>query len=125
MTAPPSVARKAEQVPSVMHEVVHRMAGDQGGGALLGADDVDQQRRQDRAEDCPGRQRAQRDRCRNAICVRDDACGLWTIPAGMARPGDGVMAWMTAWLPQVSLAVTVARPCRACTGFLVHEGLEA
>src|SRR5688500_13772561 len=37
-----SVAGEAEQVPSVVDELVHRRAGDERGDALLGADEVEQ-----------------------------------------------------------------------------------
>src|SRR5215203_1711204 len=58
---PGSVAGEAEQVPAVVHELVHPRPGQDRGGALFRAHEVDQQRAHDEREDRPGQQLAQRD----------------------------------------------------------------
>src|SRR2546421_5443899 len=58
------VAGEAEQVPAVVGELVHPLAGHERGGALLGTDEIDRHHGQQQAEDGPGQQLPDRDRCR-------------------------------------------------------------
>src|SRR2546423_11216114 len=50
------VAGEAEQVPAVVGELVHPLAGHERGGALLGTDEIDRHHGQQQAGDGPGQQ---------------------------------------------------------------------
>src|SRR6266851_3855500 len=63
----PSVAREAEQVPAIVHELVHVVPADQGGGALLGADEVEEQQAQHGGEDRPRHDLPHRDADRDRL----------------------------------------------------------
>src|SRR2546430_12337096 len=62
--APALVAGEAEQVPAVVGELVHPLAGRERRGALLGADEVDRHDGQQQAEHGPRQQLPDRDRHR-------------------------------------------------------------
>ena len=48
------MAREAEQVPAVVHPLVHGVASEQRRGALLGGDEVQPDQQQQPGEDQPG-----------------------------------------------------------------------
>src|SRR4051794_40971179 len=51
-----SVAREAEEVPAVVHELVHGLAGDHAQDALLDAHEIQEDRGEHAAERQPGRE---------------------------------------------------------------------
>src|SRR5579875_906309 len=57
-----SVAGEAQQMPSVVDELVNVHAGNERGGALLGADEVEGEQGEQSAEYRPRQNLAQRDR---------------------------------------------------------------
>src|SRR5262245_37347484 len=83
---PVLVAGEAEQVPSVVHELMHVHAGDDGGGPLLDPDEIERQHEQD-AEDQPGGDRAHRNRDRRRARVQNDI-GHGDISWGSCVPSE-------------------------------------
>src|SRR5215467_5119490 len=85
------VAGEAEQVPSVVHELMHVHAGDDGGGALLDPDEIERQHEQG-AEDQPRGDLAHGDR--DWPCNRLQ-CGIHhgDISLGSCVPFECPMRW--------------------------------
>src|SRR2546430_2781878 len=138
-----SVAGEAEQVPAVVHELVHVRAGHDRQGALVHADEVDEGQ-QGEPEERPRPQLAQRDGrgergsagsgkgnlARGDVLHDVSSFGMTrpvqtacTSPSILA-PGSAPLAglpnppWSVAHKWRAALPVTVARPRRILTGFL-------
>jgi hypothetical protein len=47
------MAGKAEEVAPIMHKFMHKIAGDESNGALLGANEIDRNERQNNSEEEP------------------------------------------------------------------------
>ena len=125
LIGPRSVAREAEQVPAVVHPLVHGVAGDQRGGALFGGDEVERRRaraarRTAATAGSAGRRAGGRRRRRG----RDgDRVGAWDsvmCPPGLRRPvvvEPEREVGLTRARRCAARAHTVARPCRILTDF--------
>src|SRR5271170_1662768 len=79
-----SVTGEAEEMPSVVHEFVHKLAADQRSRPLLGADEIDCQQKNEPGENRSGKPLTQRYRgdrkCRCKCGVRH------MVRLGLTRP---------------------------------------
>src|SRR4029077_2926190 len=81
-----SVAGEAEQMPSVVQELVHIHAADKRGRALLGPDEIERQKQEKAGEYCPGQNFADRDGRRQRRGKRPQCRVCHEYSPGITRP---------------------------------------
>src|SRR5262249_30992271 len=86
LSSPRSVAGEAEQVATVVHELVDEVARDDRGGAFLGADEVVEQQEHQPTEDGVGKPLTHRDGDRLGFDLRYCDCGHGAHAPGISRP---------------------------------------
>ena len=113
----PSVAGEAEQMAAVVHEFMHVHALDDRSRAFLRADEIDAEQANKAGENDPGKQFANWDRSGPRGGGSKCRSCSYRTPWGYRVPVRDVLRRGKCLTLGRKGPITVARPCRTCTGF--------